>query len=183
MQATPATWYLLLAAGWQGKTGLKVLCGGEALASELAERLLGLEIELWNMYDPTETTIWSTVYPVKSNPDAEGAKDAPELIGRPIANTEIYILDANFQPVPIGVTGELYIGGAGLARGHRNRPDLTAEKFIPNPFLEDSRENSLLSTSASLRNWLRNRNVTVSSCAPLQVLLWCGYCSPSFAIH
>ena len=138
MQATPATWYLLLAAGWQGKTGLKVLCGGEALASELAERLLELGIELWNMYGPTETTIWSTVYPVTSNPDAEEAKDAPELIGRPIANTEIYILDSYFKPVPIGVTGELYIGGAGLARGYRNRPDLTAEKFIPNPFLEDS---------------------------------------------
>ncbi|MDJ0730271.1 MAG: amino acid adenylation domain-containing protein [Crocosphaera sp.] len=138
MQATPATWYLLLAAGWQGKTGLKVLCGGEALASELAERLLELGIELWNMYGPTETTIWSTVYPVKPKPDAKNAKDAPELIGRPIANTEIYILDSNFRPVPIGVTGELYIGGAGLARGYRNRPELTAEKFIPHPFLEDS---------------------------------------------
>ena len=144
MQATPATWYLLLAAGWQGKRGLKVLCGGEALASELAERLLGLGMELWNMYGPTETTIWSTVYPVKPQSDAKKAKDAPELIGRPIANTEIYILDSNFQPVPIGVTGELYIGGAGLARGYRNRPDLTAEKFIPNPFLEDS---SISSTS------------------------------------
>lgn len=140
VQATPATWYLLLAAGWQGKTGLKVLCGGEALTSELAERLLAGGIELWNMYGPTETTIWSTVYPVKPKPDAQDVKDAPELIGRPIANTEIYILDSNFKPVPIGVTGELYIGGAGLARGYRNRPELTAEKFIPNPFTVNSQQ-------------------------------------------
>ena len=86
------------------------------------------------MYGPTETTIWSTVYRVKHEPDYKYAKEAPELIGKPIANTEIYILDSNLKPVPIGVTGELYIGGAGLARGYRNRPELTQEKFIPHPF-------------------------------------------------
>ncbi|MEM9924049.1 MAG: amino acid adenylation domain-containing protein [Cyanobacteria bacterium P01_D01_bin.50] len=134
MQATPATWYLLLAAGWQGKAGLKVLCGGEAMASELAERLLSLGVELWNMYGPTETTIWSTVYPVKPKASFKDGKESPELIGKPIANTEIYILDSNLKPVPIGVTGELYIGGAGLARGYRHRPKLTQEKFIPHPF-------------------------------------------------
>jgi thioesterase domain-containing protein/acyl carrier protein len=157
MQANPATWYLLLAADWQGKTGLKVLCGGEALASELAERLLAKGIELWNMYGPTETTIWSTVYRVKPKSHDLATKDAPELIGRPIANTEIYILDSHLQPVPIGVTGELYIGGAGLARGYRNRPKLTAEKFIPNPF-NHQREGRLYKTG-DLARYLPNGDI------------------------
>lgn len=127
MQATPATWRMLLAAGWHEGSRLKILCGGEALPQELASELFGTGAELWNLYGPTETTIWSTVFNITK-------KDGPVLIGRPIANTQVYILDAHLQPVPIGVVGELFIGGEGLARGYLNRPELTAERFIPNPF-------------------------------------------------
>ncbi len=127
MQATPSTWKLLLESGWMGKGNLKILCGGEAMPPELAEQLIAKAASVWNMYGPTETTVWSTVYPVIS---CEG----PILIGRPIANTEIYILDRNLRPVPAGIIGELYIGGDGLARGYLNRPELDAEKFILNPF-------------------------------------------------
>jgi amino acid adenylation domain-containing protein/thioester reductase-like protein len=127
MQATPATWQLLLAAGWQNAERVKLLCGGEALSQDLARRLLAGASCLWNLYGPTETTIWSTT-------DQVMQADWPISIGRPIDNTQIYLLDSRLQPVPVGVPGELYIGGLGLARGYLNRPDLTAEKFIPNPF-------------------------------------------------
>lgn len=123
MQATPATWRLLLDAGWAGNRKLKVLCGGEALPRDLAADLVPRVGELWNMYGPTETTIWSTVSHVD---DAA----APITIGRPIANTRIYILEASGQPAPIGVAGELCIGGEGVARGYHDRPELTAEKFV-----------------------------------------------------
>jgi amino acid adenylation domain-containing protein len=126
MQATPVTWRILLAAGWQGSSHLKVLCGGEALPMELAQQLLPKVASLWNLYGPTETTIWSSV--CKIEPSEEVIS-----IGRPIANTQIYLLDAHLQPVPIGVPGELYIGGDGLARGYLNRPELTAERFIYHP--------------------------------------------------
>jgi amino acid adenylation domain-containing protein len=129
MQATPATWRLLLEAGWQGDKELKALCGGEAMPRELALELLKRVASLWNMYGPTETTVWSTTCQISS-------ADGPIAIGRPIANTEIYILDKHLQPVPVGVPGELYIGGEGIARGYLNRPDLTAEKFLPNPFVQ-----------------------------------------------
>jgi surfactin family lipopeptide synthetase A len=127
MQATPSTWMLLLESGWPGKTDLKVLCGGEAMPRELAARLLARVGSVWNMYGPTETTVWSAVHHVASVED-------PVLIGRPIDNTEIYVLDGTLQPLPSGVTGELYIGGDGLARGYLNRPGLEAERFIANPF-------------------------------------------------
>ena len=127
MQATPATWRLLLEAGWQGARQLKILCGGEALQGDLATDLLAGGSSLWNMYGPTETTIWSSVHPVGL------LKNGPVPIGRPISNTEIYIFDPYFQPVPIGVPGELFIGGVGLARGYLNRPELTAERFVPDP--------------------------------------------------
>lgn len=123
LQATPATWTGLVGSQWSGKPGLKALCGGEALKRSLADRLLALGLELWNVYGPTETTIWSTVRRVEA-----GAGPIP--VGRPIANTTAYILDARQQPVPIGIPGELYLGGAGLARGYRNSPDLTNEKFV-----------------------------------------------------
>ncbi len=128
MQATPATWQMLIDAGWTGTAGLKALCGGEALSSSLAEHVLVRCSELWNMYGPTETTIWSTLYKV------ETCCSGTVSIGRPIANTQTYILDKYLKPVPIGVAGELYIGGDGLARGYLNRPELTAEKFIADPF-------------------------------------------------
>ncbi|MBN8579020.1 MAG: amino acid adenylation domain-containing protein [Anaerolineae bacterium] len=132
MQATPASWRSLLEAGWKGKPDLKILCGGEALVSDLSERLLERGAELWNLYGPTETTIWSTLYQVTSN-EAHGISNTIP-IGRPIANTQIYILDSELQPVPVGVIGDLYIGGDGVSRGYLNRPELTAERFIPNPF-------------------------------------------------
>jgi amino acid adenylation domain-containing protein/thioester reductase-like protein len=126
MQATPASWQLLLRAGWQGSKQLKILCGGEALPHELANQLLKKCASLWNLYGPTETTIWSTICQVDGN--------SSRCIGRPIANTEVYLLNEQMQTVLVGVPGELYIGGAGLARGYLNRPELTAERFIPNPF-------------------------------------------------
>lgn len=127
MQATPATWQLLLEAGWAGSPSLKMLCGGEAFPRELANRLAPKGAALWNMYGPTETTIWSATCQV-------GAGDGAVSIGSPIANTQIYLLDHYGSPVPVGVPGDLYIGGHGLARGYFNRPSLTVEKFIPNPF-------------------------------------------------
>jgi amino acid adenylation domain-containing protein len=128
MQATPTTWRMLLDAGWKPSRPLKALCGGEALPVALADRLVGLEIELWNMYGPTETTIWSTCAQVST-------RGKSLTIGRPIANTTLYILDRHLRPVPVGVAGELWIGGDGLARGYRGRPDLTEERFIPDPFV------------------------------------------------
>jgi amino acid adenylation domain-containing protein len=130
LQATPATWRMLLESKWQGHPRLKMLCGGEALPRELANQLLAKGGELWNMYGPTETTIWSSVTRVARD-------DSPIHIGRPIANTQLYILDSHLQPLPIGVPGELHIGGLGLARGYHNRPELTAEKFIADPFSAD----------------------------------------------
>ena len=127
MQATPSTWKLLLESGWAGKADLKILCGGEAMPRELAEQLIARARSVWNMYGPTETTVWSSLHHVTS--DA-----GPIVIGRPIANTQMHVLDRNLCPVPVGVIGELYIGGDGLARGYLNRPELNAEKFIPNPF-------------------------------------------------
>jgi amino acid adenylation domain-containing protein/non-ribosomal peptide synthase protein (TIGR01720 family) len=129
MQATPATWRMLLEAGWTGSPGLKALCGGEALPRELAERLLPAVGELWNLYGPTETTIWSTVERV-------GPEEGPVSIGRPIANTRAYLLDRGVEPVPAGIAGELYLGGEGVARGYLGRPELTAERFVPDPFAE-----------------------------------------------
>lgn len=129
MQATPATWRMLINAGWKGDPNLKVLCGGEAMPPDLAERLLGCCREVWNMYGPTETTVWSTTERLK--------KGGPITLGRPIDNTQLYLVDEQFEPVPIGVPGEVLIGGAGVARGYRSRPELTKEKFVPNPFSND----------------------------------------------
>ena len=130
MQGTPATWQLLLDGGWTGKSDMVVLCGGEAWPEQLATKLRGKVKAQWNMYGPTETTIWSAVSPV-----LESA--TKPLIGGPMANTAFYVLDKSQQPVPIGVPGELYISGAGLARGYWNRRDLTEASFIPNPFSDN----------------------------------------------
>src|SRR6185295_13391032 len=127
LQATPATWRLLLGSHWQGGEGLKALCGGEALSPSLASSLLERVGTLWNCYGPTETTIWSTVEEVVQIAGAVA-------IGRPIANTEAYVLDRRGAPVPLGAPGELVLGGAGVARGYLGRPDLTAERFVPDPF-------------------------------------------------
>ncbi len=130
MQATPATWAMLLDAGWPGSPQLRILCGGEELAPDLARKLLGMCGDLWNMYGPTETTVWSSVERVES-------VDGSIPLGKPIANTNLFILDEDLQPVPIGVPGELYIGGDGVARGYANRHDLTAERFVRNPLGDD----------------------------------------------
>ncbi|HEX2187561.1 MAG TPA: non-ribosomal peptide synthetase, partial [Longimicrobiaceae bacterium] len=126
MQATPATWRMLLASGWAGRPRLRALCGGEALDGELARRLRPQVGELWNLYGPTETTIWSTVQRVE-------APDGPPPIGRPVGNTRVYVLDGALDPVASGVEGELYVAGAGVAVGYLGRPELTAERFLPEP--------------------------------------------------
>jgi amino acid adenylation domain-containing protein len=150
MQATPATWRLLLAAGWSGSHQLKILCGGEALSRELANQLLEKGASLWNLYGPTEATIWSTV-------DGVDNTEGSVSIGRPIANTQIYLLDERLQPVPVGVPGELYIGGAGLARGYLNRPELTAQKFIVNPLSQDP--NARLYKTGDLARYQSDGNI------------------------
>ncbi len=132
MQATPATWKSLIEAGWHGDAGLRILCGGEAMPRELANQLSERCAALWNVYGPTETTIWSTLERVEP-----GRGLVP--IGRPIANTIVEIVDSQGRPVPIGVTGELCIGGAGLARGYRHRPDLTEQRFGALDGLGDTR--------------------------------------------
>jgi amino acid adenylation domain-containing protein len=126
MQATPATWRALIETGWSGSKDLKILCGGEALPRELADKLLTRGESVWNMYGPTETTIWSTLHKVRP-----GSRSVP--IGRPIANTQAYVLDASGNQVPIGVIGELHIGGSGVARGYRNHEELTRDRFIESP--------------------------------------------------
>ncbi|MEM8677667.1 MAG: amino acid adenylation domain-containing protein, partial [Cyanobacteria bacterium P01_G01_bin.67] len=125
MQATPATWQMLLDNNWQGKSDLKILCGGEALPENLAAEIDSCCQEVYNLYGPTETTIWSSVYKY-----SQGDSNTVS-IGKPIANTQFYILDSHLNLVPKGIPGELYIGGAGLARGYLHRGDLTAERFIP----------------------------------------------------
>ncbi|MCB8978818.1 MAG: amino acid adenylation domain-containing protein [Ardenticatenaceae bacterium] len=147
MQATPTTWRLLLAAGWAGSPTLKILCGGEALPPALANELVDKGRSLWNLYGPTETTIWSACYqitgPVSKVP-----------IGRPIANTQIYVLDTQRQPVPIGVIGEIYIAGDGLARGYYGRPELTSERFVADPW-----GNGRMYKTGDQGRWLADGNI------------------------
>ena len=143
MQATPATWRALIHTGWRGSKKLKVLCGGEALLPDLARELLARCAELWNMYGPTETTVWSTIHNVTS-------VDGVVPIGQPIANTQIYVLDALRNLVPTGNVGEMYIGGDGLARGYLHRENLTRERFVPSPFVQ----NALLYRTGDLARWL-----------------------------
>ncbi len=126
LQATPATFRLLIANDWQPSSPIKILCGGEPFPKDLATDLLSRVSEVWNVYGPTETTVWSTVYQVKSDSNTI-------LIGRPVDNTSIYILDDFMRLTPIGMPGNLYIGGAGLAKGYLHREDLTRERFIENP--------------------------------------------------
>ncbi|WP_158826215.1 non-ribosomal peptide synthetase [Mucilaginibacter lacusdianchii] len=127
MQATPATWKLMLASGWQEKLPLKILCGGEPMSKDLAEKLLERCSSLWNMYGPTETTVYSTGKQITKH-------DTEITIGVPVNNTLVYLLDEAGLPVSIGERGELYISGDGVAMGYLNRPELTAEKFLPDPF-------------------------------------------------
>jgi amino acid adenylation domain-containing protein len=127
MQATPSTWRMLIEAGWTGANDFKALIGGEGLPLDLAEQLLARVGQLWNMYGPTETTVWSTCWRVLR--PAAGIS-----IGRPIANTQVHVLDEAGRQCMIGVPGEIYIGGDGVALGYLNRPELTAERFVADPF-------------------------------------------------
>jgi amino acid adenylation domain-containing protein len=127
LDATPTTWRMLLESGWKGSPGLKAICTGEAMPRDLALELVERVASLWNGYGPTETTVWSTFEQI--TPPVGSI-----LIGRPIANTQTYVLDARRQLVPVGVTGELYIGGAGVTLGYLDRPELTAERFVEDPF-------------------------------------------------
>lgn len=128
MQATPATWRMLFNGDWQGNRSLTVLCGGEPLPPELATSLSNSCKKLWNVYGPTETTIWSTCCEIQ--PNHQGVVS----IGKPIDNTTVYILDARMKSMPVGVPGELWIGGIGLSPGYLGRRDLTKERFVPSPF-------------------------------------------------
>ena len=130
MQATPATWRMLLDVGWAGRPDMRIISTGEALPRELADRLLPMARELWNLYGPTETTVYSALCRVHPG-------QGPIIVGRPVDNTKLHIVDRHMQRVPAGVPGELLIGGDGVAAGYRSRPDLTAEKFIPDPFSDD----------------------------------------------
>ncbi|MEO7243835.1 MAG: amino acid adenylation domain-containing protein, partial [Rubrivivax sp.] len=127
IDATPSTWRLLLAAGWQGSPALKAICTGEPLPPDLGSELIPIVGELWNGYGPTETTVWSSFHRV------ERAKGLVP-IGRPIANTQFHVVDSKLRRVPVGVVGEFFIGGAGVTLGYLKRPDLTAERFLPDPF-------------------------------------------------
>lgn len=142
MQATCTTWRMLCDFGWPGLPSVRALCGGETLSADLATQLLSRTREVWNLYGPTETTVWST---------AERVTTVDSItIGRPIANTRAYVLGPNRQPVPTGVAGELWIAGDGVARGYHGRPDLTAERFVQDPFAPAGR----MYRTGDLARWL-----------------------------
>ncbi len=147
MQATPTTWHMLLDANWRAPAGFRALCGGEPLPPTLADRLLDAGVELWNMYGPTETTVWSTLCRIV---------DAKQKIsiGHPIANTQVWVLDERLQPCAIGQEGELCIGGAGVATGYFKRAELTAEKFVADPF--DGTPGARLYRTGDLARWLED---------------------------
>ncbi|MFC5412531.1 amino acid adenylation domain-containing protein [Larkinella bovis] len=126
LQATPSTWRMLLDAGWDKPLPIKALTGGEALSIDLADKLTTQCAEVWNVYGPTETTVWSTIKKIN--------KGETITVGRPIHNTQVYILDEFLKPVSVGTVGEIYIAGDGVARGYINRPELTEERFLKNPF-------------------------------------------------
>ncbi len=143
LQATPSGWRVLLASGWAGRPGLKGLVGGEALPPALAAELAGKVDSLWNMYGPTETAVWSTL---------DRVEDGPVAIGRAIEETLLYVVDPEGEIQPAGVSGELWIGGAGVARGYHSRPDLTAERFLPDGLA--GRPGARLYRTGDLARWL-----------------------------
>ncbi len=162
VQATPSTWKMVLAAGWIGDRDLHILSAGEAIHRDLAEQLLVRCRSLWNMYGPTETTVFSTLDKIASAPGE------PIKIGRPYPNTQIYVLDTRLRPVPIGVVGDLYIGGDGVAKGYWRRPELTAQRFLPSPF----RPNERIYATGDLARYL-----------PSGELLWLGRRDDQVKIH
>jgi amino acid adenylation domain-containing protein len=144
MQATPATWRMLIDGGWKGGGSLRALCGGEALSRDLANALLARVDELWNLYGPTETTIWSTAAQIEPG-------EAPISIGRPIENTRVYIADRDGELCPIGVPGEILIAGDGVAMGYHGLPETTAERFLPDRFA--GREGERVYRTGDLGKW------------------------------
>jgi amino acid adenylation domain-containing protein len=161
VQATPASWRMLLDAGWQGSPHLKLLCGGEPLPRDLADALLDRCGELWNVYGPTETTVWSVLDRV--------TREAPIAVGRAIPNMRMYIADANLQPVPDGVPGELLIGGIGVGHGYINRPGLTAAHFIPDPF--SGIAGSRVYRSGDVARWRRDGRIELLGRSDNQIKL------------
>lgn len=132
LQATPATWRMVLGKGWRPRRALKILVGGEALPQDLRPLMHEVSSELWNMYGPTETTVWSTCQRIRP-------EDTKIYVGKPIRKTTVHVVDERLNPVADGTPGELLIGGAGVAEGYYRNPELTAEKFIVNPQLEEGR--------------------------------------------
>lgn len=149
-QATPSTWRMLIETRWKGDKSLTVLCGGESLTPNLSKKILERAQCLWNLYGPTETTIWSSVKFI-DDPDQD------ITIGRPISNTTFFILDKDLKQVPIGTIGEIYIGGYGLAKGYRNNPELSYQRFIPSPY-PNSLSNRLYQTG-DLGRYLPNGEI------------------------
>ncbi|APR77524.1 Malonyl CoA-acyl carrier protein transacylase [Minicystis rosea] len=159
IQATPTTFRLLVEAGWRGDGKIDVLVGGEAVPRDLADQLIDRAGSVWNMYGPTETTIWSCV--------ARLAKGTPVLVGRPIANTQVYVLDDEGGLLPIGVPGELYIGGDGVACGYLHRAALTEERFVPDPF--SSREGARLYRTGDRARWRAEGSIEILGRLDFQV--------------
>lgn len=149
MQATPATWMMLFYVGWKNEERVKILCGGEALLEKLKKSFMETGCDVWNMYGPTETTIWSSVKHI--------SEKEPITVGNPIANTRFYILDRNLKPVSVGIPGELFIAGDGLAQGYLNRAELTAEKFINNPIEPETR----LYRTGDLARWTADGDIDI----------------------
>lgn len=147
MQATPATWQILINAGWENKQQIKMICGGESLNTWLATKLFNTRASLWNFYGPTETTIWSTCHKVKKIDLTHSSIP----IGKPLANTQVYILDEQLKVQPIGGIGELYIGGDGVAHGYLNNEELNRKCFIPDPF--STEPNNKLYKTGDLAFW------------------------------
>lgn len=143
LQATPTMWSALLSNGWAGDSNLHVLCGGEDLNRELARRLVQSSASLWNLYGPTETTIWATLQRINAN-------DLALPVGRPIQNVQVYVVDSNMRQQPVGVHGEICIGGHSVGKGYLNEPDLTAEKYVCNPFVPAAK----LYRTGDLGRWL-----------------------------
>ncbi|MEM9820677.1 MAG: amino acid adenylation domain-containing protein, partial [Bacteroidota bacterium] len=166
MQATPATWRMLMMSGWEGKADMKLMSMGEALTKELSQQLLARGKELWNAYGPSETTIYTTVKQIKLTPLTAPSITGYETLGHPLRNAQVYILDPLQQPVPIGVVGEIYVGGVGLAPGgYLKRPALNQQKFIPNPF----RPGQKLYRSGDLGRFLEDGDVEFMGRVDFQV--------------
>ncbi|HEY6529492.1 MAG TPA: amino acid adenylation domain-containing protein [Cellvibrionaceae bacterium] len=165
LQATPTTWRMLLTAGWRAPQGFTALCGGEALAGDLAASLLQNGVDLWNLYGPTEATVWTAAYHVNDAEQVKSQGAAPVYLGQPIANTQLYIYDEKLQPLPVGVFGDLWIGGAGLAQGYIGAPQLTSERFITDA------QGHRLYKSGDLARWTQSGQLEYQGRSDLQIKL------------